>query len=78
MTDTAILAAAIEATGLSARRFAVEVLGVDERTVRRWTAGDRSVPPTVVRVCALIVREPAVADRLAVVGRQLTASATAS
>lgn len=30
----------IEASGLSARRFAFDVLSRDERTVRRWLAGE--------------------------------------
>jgi hypothetical protein len=47
MNDTQVLAEAIEASGLSARRFAVEVLIRDERTVRRWLAGDSPVPKPV-------------------------------
>lgn len=45
----ALLRAAIEASGLSARRFAVEILLRDERTVRRWLAGDSPIPEPVVR-----------------------------
>jgi len=37
----------IEASGLSARRFAREVLLRDERTVRRWLAGDSPIPEPV-------------------------------
>jgi hypothetical protein len=43
-----ILAKAIEASGLSARRFATEVLLRDERTIRRWLAGDRPIPKAVL------------------------------
>lgn len=46
-TDADILRQAITASGLSARRFAVIVLWRDERTVRRWLAGDAM--PAVVR-----------------------------
>lgn len=53
--NPALLRAAIEASGLSARRFAVEVLAVDERTVRRWIAGDREMPGPAVQICRLIL-----------------------
>jgi hypothetical protein len=43
----AVLRAAIDASGLSARRFAVEILIRDERTVRRWLTGEPM--PSVVR-----------------------------
>ena len=38
---------AIIASGLSARRFAVEVLFRNERTIRRWLAGDTPIPAAV-------------------------------
>lgn len=44
-----LLRDAIAASGLSARRFAVDVLLRDERTVRRWLAGDSPIPAAVVR-----------------------------
>jgi hypothetical protein len=47
MTDAALLRAAIEASGLSARQYAVTVLLRDERTVRRWLAGDSPIPAPV-------------------------------
>lgn len=56
-----LLNAAIAASGLSARGFAVGVLAVDERTVRRWIAGDRGVPGTVLVVCQAIVDDPRLA-----------------
>lgn len=34
-----LLAAAIAKSGLSARRFATQLMGRDERTIRRWLAG---------------------------------------
>lgn len=43
-----LLEAAIEASGLSARRFARTVLLRDERTIRRWLAGDSPIPAAVV------------------------------
>lgn len=48
MTDRDLLQKAIEASGLSARRFATEVLTRDERTIRRWLAGDSPIPKAVV------------------------------
>ena len=47
MTDAELIRAAIDASGLSARRFAVEVLIRDERTIRRWLAGDSPLPKAV-------------------------------
>lgn len=43
-----LLRSAIDASGLSARRFASEVLFRDERTVRRWIAGDSPIPAAVI------------------------------
>jgi hypothetical protein len=37
----------IKRSGLSARAFARDVLWRDERTVRRWLAGDSPVPAVV-------------------------------
>lgn len=47
-TDSDLLRKRIEASGLSARRFAREVLLRDERTVRRWLAGDSPIPEPVM------------------------------
>jgi hypothetical protein len=47
VTDAELLAKAIEASGLSARKFAQLVLVRDERTVRRWLAGDSPIPRVV-------------------------------
>lgn len=44
----ALLERRIEESGLSARRFAVEVLLREERTVRRWLAGDNPIPGVVL------------------------------
>ncbi len=43
-----LLRQAIGLSGLSARRFAVDVLARDERTIRRWLAGDSPLPAVVV------------------------------
>ena len=47
MDDRDLLARMIERSGLSARAFAREILWRDERTVRRWLAGDSPVPAVV-------------------------------
>ncbi len=39
MTDAELLAAAIQVSGMSARRFARDVLTRDPRTVFRWLRG---------------------------------------
>lgn len=44
-----LLRRAIKASGLSARQFAMTVLLRDERTVRRWLAGDSPIPAPVVK-----------------------------
>jgi hypothetical protein len=48
MNPADLLRSAIEASGLSARRFATDVLLRDERTVRRWLAGDSPIPEVVI------------------------------
>lgn len=48
MTDPELITAAIEASGLAARRFAIRIISRDERTVRRWIAGEIEIP-TVAR-----------------------------
>jgi hypothetical protein len=50
-SDAELLERAIEASGLSARRFAREVLIRDERTIRRWLVADRPMPEVVVWKC---------------------------
>jgi hypothetical protein len=42
-----LLAQRIDESGLSARRFAREVLRRDERTIRRWIALDSPIPAEV-------------------------------
>ena len=43
MTDAELVAAAVAASGLSARTYATRVLRVNERTVRRWLAGESAI-----------------------------------
>lgn len=43
----ALLEQRISESGLSARRFAVEVTLRDERTIRRWLSGDSPIPQIV-------------------------------
>lgn len=43
-----LLRTAIERSGLSARAFAKDILLRDERTVRRWLAGDSPIPQAVI------------------------------
>lgn len=49
------LRAAIAASGLSARQFAVRVMGRDERTVRRWLAGE-TMPDTALAWLARLAK----------------------
>jgi DNA-binding transcriptional regulator YiaG len=52
-----LLRQAITATTESARAFAA-MIGSDERTVRRWLAGDRSIPGPVLALCRLLIARP--------------------
>lgn len=47
MNDAELLSAAIEQSGLSARKYAELVLVRDERTIRRWLKGDSPIPKVV-------------------------------
>ena len=58
----ALLRGAIAASGLSARRYATEVLTRDERTVRRWLAGKSPIPRAVV---AMLTGQHGLAPRVA-------------
>lgn len=53
-----LLTDAIALSGMSARAFAAAVLDVDERTVRRWVAGERAIPGPVRMICGFILRHP--------------------
>ena len=62
--DVALLERAIDLSGLSARGFALKLLGVDERTVRYWLAEDRGIPGPVRVICKAIIAEPSVTTLL--------------
>jgi len=47
-TPQEILKIRIEESGLSATRFAREVMWRNERTVRRWLNGDNPIPEVVM------------------------------
>lgn len=49
MRPAELLAKRIAESGLSQREFAVTVLLRDERTIRRWLAGDSPIPEPVLR-----------------------------
>lgn len=49
--DIDLLRRAIDASGLSIRQYAAQILARDERTVRRWLGGDPM--PAVVRAYLL-------------------------
>jgi hypothetical protein len=49
VTDTELILNAVEASGLSARRFAERVMSRDERTIRRWMAGEIPIPDVAKR-----------------------------
>lgn len=53
-----LLREAIAASGLSARQYAVQVLLRDERTVRRWLAGDSPIPKVVVDRLTQLLTDP--------------------
>lgn len=64
MTDADLYVAAAEAIGESHRRLALRVLGVDERTGRRWRAGESPMPEPVRRLLLLLIRHPKLAREL--------------
>jgi DNA-binding transcriptional regulator YiaG len=57
MADRELIAAAMESTGLSARALS-HALAVDERTVRRWIEGSRSMPGPARQLCRVLAMEP--------------------
>jgi hypothetical protein len=46
MKDTTLITRAIERSGLSNDHFAEWIVGVDERTVRRWVNGQKAINAT--------------------------------
>lgn len=64
-TDSALIAAAMESTGLSARALS-HVLAVDEATLRRWlmaagTPSARAMPGPARQLCRALAMEPSLA-----------------
>lgn len=60
LTNVRLLEKAIELSGQSARSFGKYVLDVDERTVRRYLAGEREVRGPVRQLCRIIIADPSV------------------
>ncbi len=52
--EIALLRSVIDASGLSARKWAESVAWRDERTIRRWLAGDSPIPGTVIERLRII------------------------
>lgn len=52
-----LLERALAVTGLSLRSFAESVVIRDERTVRRWRAGDSPIPDVAARRLEQVLRE---------------------
>ena len=65
MTDADLYAAAAEALGESHRGLARRVLLVDERTGRRWLAGESPMHPSARQLLRLLVAHPKLARELA-------------
>ncbi len=64
MNDSDLLVTAIDAAGVTPRRFAADVLDVDQRNLRRWLTGAREMQSTVRVVCAAVVKRPELAAEL--------------
>jgi len=58
-----ILRAALDATGRSQVRLAVDVLGVNDRSLRGWLAGEPCWEP-IVRLAWVLSRHPELADEI--------------
>lgn len=58
LSDADLIKIAVEWSGKSARRFATEELLRDERTLRRWLAGDATLPEVVRRQLVLWLVTP--------------------
>lgn len=58
-----ILRAALEATERSQVRLAIDVLGVNDRSLRQWLVGEPCWPP-VVRLAWVLSKHPEIADEI--------------
>jgi hypothetical protein len=63
-SDSDLYRAAAEATGESHRGLARRVLRVDERTGRRWLAGESPMHPSARQLCRLLIAHPRLAREL--------------
>ena len=57
-TPRDLLTAAIAKSGMSARQFATQLMGRDERTIRRWQSGDSPIPQAALDWLAAYVSRP--------------------
>ena len=57
------LRAAIDATSPSAVQFAA-LIGVNDRTVRRWLADPAAIPPVALALCRILAAHPTLARLL--------------
>jgi DNA-binding transcriptional regulator YiaG len=57
MTNAQLIRAAMSATGQSARGLA-RLIGVDERTMRRWLADESPVPGPALALFRILRAEP--------------------
>lgn len=72
MKDDELIRSAVEASGLSARRFAEWVMTRDERTIRRWSSGDAPIPETArVRLTWFLGLPDSVREKLIAILRRL-------
>ena len=73
MTDSELLHAAMRASGYrSHRAFAATVLCTDAHDLRRWIAGERTIPRVIRMLCVAILARPAVAQELAAASTSLS------
>jgi len=56
--DRELLAAAIAATGLTERQFALRVMRSNPSTVGRWLAGERAILGPAAQLCRAILAHP--------------------
>lgn len=58
MSGPELLRKVIDASGLSARKWAENVAWRDERTIRRWVAGKSPIPDVVIERLKEIAAKP--------------------
>jgi DNA-binding transcriptional regulator YiaG len=65
LTDPDLYVAAAEAIGESHRGLARRILDVDERTGRRWRAGEQAMSGPARQLCRALIAHPEIARELA-------------